>query len=63
MPEPANDEINTCTNDASVRKLLPEEIGLNVSSVIQTEVVRGNKEIKRNSKASDFATISGLALT
>lgn len=55
----SNGEIKTFINDGTVSKLLLEKIGLNIGSVILTQIT-GDKQVQLNCMASDFAVTNGL---
>jgi uncharacterized protein involved in outer membrane biogenesis len=58
----SNGEIKTLISQGTVSKLLLEEMGLNIGNVIFTRLV-GDKEVKLNCMATDFAVTSGLMQT
>ncbi|MDB5764778.1 MAG: asmA family protein [Herminiimonas sp.] len=58
----SNGEIKAFINGGTVSKLLLEEIGLNIGSVILTQIT-GDRQAKLNCMASDFAVTNGLMQT
>jgi hypothetical protein len=58
----SNGEIKAFINDGTVSKLLLEEIGLNIGSVVLTKIT-GDRQVKLNCMASDFAVTNGLMQT
>jgi uncharacterized protein involved in outer membrane biogenesis len=58
----SNGEIKTLINQGTVSKLLLEEMGLNIGSVILTSLV-GDKQVKLNCMATDFDVNNGLMQT
>ena len=58
----SNGEIKTLINQGTVSKLLLEEMGLNIGSVIVTRLV-GDKQVKLNCMATDFGVTKGLMQT
>jgi uncharacterized protein involved in outer membrane biogenesis len=58
----SNGEIKAFINGGTVSKLLLEEIGLNIGSVILTQVT-GDKQVRLNCMASDFSVTNGLMQT
>ncbi|WLI90434.1 AsmA family protein [Massilia sp. R2A-15] len=58
----SNGEIKTLINQGSVSKLLLEEMGLNVGNIILTKMF-GDKDVKLNCMATDFAVTNGLMQT
>jgi len=55
----SNGEFKGVINEGSVSKLLLEEMGLNIGSVVLTKVV-GDKQVKLNCMVTDFAVRDGL---
>jgi hypothetical protein len=55
----SNGEIKTLINQGTLSKLLLEEMGLNIGSVILTSLV-GDKQIKLNCMVTDFDVNNGL---
>jgi uncharacterized protein involved in outer membrane biogenesis len=55
----SNGEIKTLINQGTVSKLLLEEIGLNIGSVVVTQLV-GDKQVKLNCMATDFGVTNGV---
>src|SRR5665811_1937321 len=55
----SNGEIKTLINQGTLSKLLLEEMGLNIGSVILTSLV-GDKQVKLNCMATDFGVTNGL---
>lgn len=58
----SNGEIKTLINQGTVSKLLLEEMGLNIGSVIVTRLL-GDKQVKLNCMAADFGVTNGLMQT
>ncbi|MEN3365339.1 MAG: AsmA family protein [Burkholderiales bacterium] len=58
----ANGEIKAFINGGTVSKLLLEQIGLNVGSIVLTQLT-GDKQVKLNCMASDFTVTNGLMQT
>lgn len=58
----SNGEIKTLINQGSVSKLLLEEMGLNVGNIILTKLF-GDKPVRLNCMATDFAVTNGLMQT
>ncbi|QGZ42012.1 hypothetical protein IP92_04378 [Pseudoduganella flava] len=58
----SNGELKTVINDGTISKLLLEQMGLNVGSIVVTKLV-GDKPVKLNCLAGDFAVTDGLAQT
>ena len=58
----SNGEIKILINQGTVSKLLLEEMGLNIGSVILTKLV-GDKQVKLNCMATDFGVTNGLMQT
>lgn len=58
----SNGEIKTLINQGTISKLLLEEMGLNIGSVIITRLV-GDKQVKLNCMATDFGVTNGLMRT
>ncbi|NMM37906.1 MAG: AsmA family protein [Glaciimonas sp.] len=58
----SNGEIKTLINQGTISKLLLEEMGLNIGSVIITQLV-GDKQVKLNCMATDFGVTNGLMRT
>ena len=55
----SNGEFKGVINEGSVSKLLLEEMGLNIGSVVLTKVV-GDKQVRLNCMVTDFAVTNGL---
>jgi len=55
----SNGELKGVINEGSVSKLLLEEMGLNIGSVVLTKMV-GDKQVKLNCMVTDFAVKDGL---
>jgi uncharacterized protein involved in outer membrane biogenesis len=55
----SNGELKGVINEGSVSKLLLEEMGLNIGSVVLTKVI-GDKQVKLNCMVTDFAVSNGL---
>ena len=55
----SNGELKGVINEGSVSKLLLEEMGLNIGSVVLTKVI-GDKQVKLNCMVTDFAVTKGL---
>jgi hypothetical protein len=62
MMASSNGELKTLINDGTISKLLLEQMGLNVGSIIVTKLV-GDKPVKLNCLAGDFVVNNGLAQT
>ncbi|MGK5080329.1 AsmA family protein [Janthinobacterium sp. HLX7-2] len=58
----ANGEVRALINRGSISKLLLEEMGLNIGSVVLTKLV-GDKQVRLNCMAADFAVNKGLMRT
>ncbi len=58
----SNGEVKTMINQGEVSKLLLEKMGLNIGSIILTQLF-GDKQVKLNCMASDFAVTRGLMQT
>lgn len=58
----SNGELKTMVNQGQVSKLLLEKMGLNIGNIILTQLF-GDKQIKLNCMASDFAVTNGLMQT
>ena len=58
----SNGEVKTMINQGEVSKLLLEKMGLNIGNIILTQLF-GDKQIKLNCMASDFAVTNGLMKT
>ena len=58
----SNGEVKTLINQGTVSKLLLEEMGLNVGNIILTKLF-GDKDVKLNCMATDFAVTNGLMQT
>ncbi|WP_426196872.1 AsmA family protein [Massilia sp. DWR3-1-1] len=58
----SNGELKTLVNQGSVSKLLLEEMGLNVGNIVLTKLF-GDKPVKLNCMATDFAVTNGLMQT
>jgi uncharacterized protein involved in outer membrane biogenesis len=58
----ANGEVKTLINQGSVSKLLLEEMGLNIGNIVLTKLF-GDKPVKLNCMATDFAVTNGLMVT
>ncbi|MDL2354404.1 MAG: AsmA family protein, partial [Pseudomonadota bacterium] len=58
----SNGELKTLINQGSVSKLLLEEAGLNIGNVVLTKLF-GDKPVKLNCMATDFAVTNGLMQT
>jgi hypothetical protein len=58
----SNGEIKTLINQGTVSKLLLEEIGLNIGSVVVNQLV-GDKQVKLNCMAADFGVTNGVMQT
>jgi AsmA family protein len=58
----SNGELKTLVDQGAVSKLLLEEMGLNVGNIILTKLF-GDKQIKLNCLATDFAVTNGLMQT
>lgn len=55
----SNGEVKALVDQGTISKLLLEEIGLNVGSIVLTQLF-GDKQVKINCMASDFAVTNGL---
>ncbi|MDO8176963.1 MAG: AsmA family protein [Undibacterium sp.] len=55
----SNGEVKALINQGTVSKLLLEEIGLNIGSIVFTRIV-GDKQVKLNCLAADFDVRNGL---
>jgi AsmA family protein len=55
-------EIKTLIDQGTVSKLLLEEMGLNIGNVLLTHLI-GDKQVKLNCMAADFAVTNGLMKT
>ena len=58
----SNGELKTLINQGTVSKLLLEEMGLNVGNIVLTKLF-GDKDVKLNCMATDFAVTNGLMQT
>lgn len=58
----SNGELKTMVNQGQVSKLLLEKMGLNIGSIVLTQLF-GDKQIKLNCMASDFGVTNGLMQT
>jgi uncharacterized protein involved in outer membrane biogenesis len=58
----ANGEVKTLINQGSVSKLLLEEMGLNIGNIVLAKLF-GDKPVKLNCMATDFAVTNGLMQT
>ncbi len=58
----SNGEIKAFINGGTVSKLLLEKIGLNIGSIILTQII-GDKQVRLNCMASDFAVTNGMMQT
>jgi len=58
----SNGEVRALIERGSISKLLLEEMGLNIGSVVLTKLV-GDKQVKLNCMAADFVAIKGLMRT
>ncbi|SFU80207.1 AsmA family protein [Pseudoduganella namucuonensis] len=58
----SNGELKALINQGSISKLLLEQMGLNLGSVVLTKLI-GDKQVKLNCMAADFAVDKGLART
>jgi uncharacterized protein involved in outer membrane biogenesis len=58
----SNGEVKALINQGTISKLLLEEMGLNVGNVVLSKLF-GDKQVKLNCMASDFAVTSGLMQT
>jgi uncharacterized protein involved in outer membrane biogenesis len=58
----SNGEVKTMVNQGQVSKLLLEKMGLNIGNIILTQLF-GDKQVKLNCMASDFAVTNGLMQT
>ncbi len=55
----SNGEVKTMINQGQVSKLLLEKMGLNIGNIILTQLF-GDKQVKLNCMASDFAVTKGV---
>ena len=58
----SNGEVRALINRGSISKLLLEEMGLNIGSIVLTKLV-GDKQVKLNCMAADFVATKGLMRT
>ncbi|MDB5962146.1 MAG: AsmA family protein, partial [Massilia sp.] len=58
----SNGELKTLINHGSVSKLLLEEMGLNVGNIVLTKIF-GDKPVRLNCMATDFAVSNGVMQT
>ena len=58
----ANGQVKLLIDQGSISKLLLEEMGLNIGSVVLTKI-SGDKQVKLNCMATDFAVTNGLMQT
>ncbi|WP_020652700.1 AsmA family protein [Massilia niastensis] len=58
----SNGELKTVINQGQVSKMLLEMMGLNVGNIILTKLF-GDKQVKLNCMATDFAVTNGIART
>ena len=58
----SNGEVKALINQGSISKLLLEQMGLNIGNVVLTKLT-GDRQVKLNCMAADFAVTSGLAQT
>lgn len=58
----SNGELKALINQGSISKLLLEQMGLNLGNVVLTKL-SGDKQVKINCMAADFAVTNGLAQT
>ena len=58
----SNGEVKTMINQGQVSKMLLEKMGLNIGNIILTQLF-GDKQVKLNCMASDFAVTNGLMQT
>ena len=58
----SNGEVRALINRGSISKLLLEEMGLNIGSIVVTKLV-GDKQVKLNCMAADFVVSKGLMRT
>ncbi|SDA76579.1 hypothetical protein SAMN03159300_109144 [Janthinobacterium sp. 344] len=58
----SNGEVRALINRGSISKLLLEEMGLNIGSIVVTKLV-GDKQVKLNCMAADFVVNKGLMRT
>src|SRR5471030_1181724 len=58
----ANGQVKMLIDQGSISKLLLEEMGLNIGSVVLTKI-SGDKQVKLNCMATDFAVTNGLMQT
>ena len=58
----SNGEVRALINRGSISKLLLEEMGLNIGSIVLTKLA-GDKQVKLNCMAADFVVTKGLMQT
>jgi uncharacterized protein involved in outer membrane biogenesis len=58
----SNGELKALIDQGSISKLLLEQMGLNIGNVVLTKMI-GDKQVKLNCLAADFAVTNGLAQT
>ncbi len=58
----SNGEIRTLINEGTISKLLLEEMGLNIGSVVLSRLF-GDEQVKLNCMATDFSVTNGLMRT
>ncbi|PKV42917.1 hypothetical protein CLU92_0203 [Janthinobacterium sp. 61] len=58
----SNGEVRALINRGSISKLLLEEMGLNIGSIVLTKLV-GDKQVKLNCMAADFVVTKGMMRT
>ena len=58
----SNGEVRALINRGSISKLLLEEMGLNIGSIVLTKLV-GDKQVRLNCMAADFVVAKGLMRT
>ena len=58
----SNGEVRALINRGSISKLLLEEMGLNIGSIVLTKLV-GDKQVRLNCMAADFVVTKGLMRT
>lgn len=58
----SNGEVRALINRGSISKLLLEEMGLNIGSIVLTKLV-GDRQVKLNCMAADFVVTKGLMRT
>lgn len=58
----SNGEVRALINQGSISKLLLEEMGLNIGSIVVTKLV-GDKQVKLNCMAADFVVNKGVMRT